>query len=49
MISLSLTTWLHSVGQSLRRGKKVTLVGFGTFGVVRRAARAGRNPPPNLK
>ncbi len=28
----------------MKKGKKVTLVGFGTFGVSRRAARNGRNP-----
>ncbi len=41
-------TALHSliggVTGSLKKGKKVTLVGFGTFGVSRRAARNGRNP-----
>ena len=39
-------TALHSliggVTGSLKKGKKVTLVGFGTFGVSRRAARNGR-------
>lgn len=29
---------------ALRRGKRVELRGFGTFGVKRRTARAGRNP-----
>ena len=28
----------------LSKGEKVTLVGFGTFGVRQRKARAGRNP-----
>ncbi len=44
----SAETALHSliggVTGSLKKGKKVTLVGFGTFGVSRRAARNGRNP-----
>lgn len=35
---------LAGVRDSLKKGKKVTLVGFGTFGVARRAARNGRNP-----
>ena len=35
---------LKSIRDSLKKGKKVTLVGFGTFSVVRRAARNGRNP-----
>jgi DNA-binding protein HU-beta len=29
---------------SLQKGKKVTLVGFGTFNITKRAARKGRNP-----
>ncbi len=29
---------------TLKKGGKVTLVGFGTFGVSKRAARKGRNP-----
>jgi DNA-binding protein HU-beta len=32
------------VRRSLKRGEKVTLVGFGTFASSRRAARMGRNP-----
>lgn len=32
------------VRDSLKKGKKVTLVGFGTFSVAKRAARNGRNP-----
>jgi DNA-binding protein HU-beta len=35
---------LDNVTKALKRGEKVTLVGFGTFGVSRRRARAGRNP-----
>lgn len=35
---------LKSIRDSLRKGRKVTLVGFGTFQVSRRAARNGRNP-----
>ncbi len=30
--------------ESLRRGRRVTISGFGTFVVTRRAARNGRNP-----
>jgi len=33
-----------AVRQSLKKGNMVTLVGFGTFYVGKRAARAGRNP-----
>ena len=32
------------VAKSLKKGDKVQLVGFGTFEVVKRAAREGRNP-----
>ena len=32
---------------SLKRGNSVTLVGFGTFIVSKRAARTGRNPRTN--
>ena len=33
-----------AVGNALRSGDRVTLVGFGTFSVSERAARNGRNP-----
>jgi nucleoid DNA-binding protein len=33
-----------SIAGSLKKGQKVTLVGFGTFSVAKRKARAGRNP-----
>jgi DNA-binding protein HU-beta len=33
-----------SITGALSRGDKVTLVGFGTFGVSNRKARKGRNP-----
>ncbi len=33
-----------SVTKSLKKGDSVTLVGFGTFKVSKRAARNGRNP-----
>jgi DNA-binding protein HU-beta len=32
------------VRDSLRKGRRVTIGGFGTFVVARRAARNGRNP-----
>lgn len=35
---------LDNVGRALKKGDRVTLVGFGTFVVSRRRARAGRNP-----
>jgi DNA-binding protein HU-beta len=33
-----------SISQAMRKGEKVTFVGFGTFSVVQRKARKGRNP-----
>ncbi len=35
---------LSSITKALKKGEKVTLIGFGTFSVVKRAARTGRNP-----
>lgn len=35
---------LQSITASLKKGQKVTIVGFGTFSVARRKARTGRNP-----
>jgi len=35
---------LDAIAASLRKGQTVTLVGFGTFYVGKRAARSGRNP-----
>jgi DNA-binding protein HU-beta len=35
---------LDSVTKTLAKGGTVSLVGFGTFSVKRRAARTGRNP-----
>ncbi len=32
------------ITSSLKKGNRVTLVGFGTFSVTRRKAREGRNP-----
>jgi DNA-binding protein HU-beta len=41
---VALESILKSIRDSLKKGKKVTLVGFGTFSVAKRAARNGRNP-----
>jgi DNA-binding protein HU-beta len=35
---------LSSITQSLKKGEDVTLTGFGSFKVVKRKARKGRNP-----
>lgn len=33
-----------AITKALKKGEKITLIGFGTFGVSRREARTGRNP-----
>jgi DNA-binding protein HU-beta len=35
---------IDSVTATLKKGQKVTIVGFGTFAVAKRKARTGRNP-----
>lgn len=42
--SRSLDTTLNSIKSALKKGQKVTLVGFGTFSTVKRKSRKGRNP-----
>ena len=40
----ALDSFVGAVTKTLKGGGKVTLVGFGTFSVSKRAARNGRNP-----
>ena len=40
----ALEAMIGGVKTTLKRGGSVSLVGFGTFMVTKRAARAGRNP-----
>ncbi len=40
----ALDSFIEGVKKSLKKGDKVTIVGFGTFSVSKRAARKGRNP-----
>lgn len=40
----SIDSFVEAVTKTLKKGDKVTLVGFGTFSVSKRAARNGRNP-----
>ena len=35
---------LDGITDALKKGQKISLVGFGTFSVSKRAARTGRNP-----
>ena len=40
----AMNAMVSGIVESLRRGRRVTISGFGTFVVTRRAARNGRNP-----
>ncbi|MDY7033763.1 MAG: HU family DNA-binding protein [Thermodesulfobacteriota bacterium] len=40
----ALNSFTKNVTDTLKKGEKITLTGFGTFSVVARKARKGRNP-----
>jgi len=40
----ALESFIDGVKKTLKKGNKVSLVGFGTFAVSKRKARKGRNP-----
>ncbi len=40
----ALKAFMNAVEGALSQGNPVSLIGFGTFSVVQRAARTGRNP-----
>jgi DNA-binding protein HU-beta len=40
----ALDATINTISKGLKKGDRITLVGFGTFSVSKRAARAGRNP-----
>jgi DNA-binding protein HU-beta len=42
--SAAVDTVIESIEKALKKGDRVTLVGFGTFSVSVRKAREGRNP-----
>jgi DNA-binding protein HU-beta len=42
--TMALNSFMSAASTALRKGEKVTLVGFGTFGISKRSARKGRNP-----
>ena len=42
--SRALDATFDAIKTSLKKGQKVTLVGFGTYSVTKRKARKGRNP-----
>jgi len=40
----ALDAFISATSKTLKKGDRVALVGFGSFNVVKRAARKGRNP-----
>ena len=40
----ALDAFVGATTKALKKGDRVALVGFGSFGVAKRAARTGRNP-----
>ena len=40
----ALDSFFDGIKKTLKKGDKITLVGFGTFSVAKRVARKGRNP-----
>ncbi len=40
----AMDSFIEGITHSLKKGQRVTLVGFGTFAMSRRKARTGRNP-----
>lgn len=40
----ALNSFIENITSSVKKNNKVTLVGFGTFGLSKRKARKGRNP-----
>ena len=45
----ALKAFIDVVSEEIQKGEKIQLVGFGTFEVVERAAREGRNPLTGAK
>jgi len=44
-----LESFLNNVQETLKKGDRVSLVGFGSWSVTERAAREGRNPQTGKK
>ncbi|NOT36964.1 MAG: HU family DNA-binding protein [Saprospiraceae bacterium] len=47
--STAVDTMIASIEKSLKKGDRITLVGFGTFSTAVRKAREGRNPATGKK
>jgi DNA-binding protein HU-beta len=45
----ALRAYMNGITNSLKKGKKVSFAGFGTFTVSKRKARTGRNPQTGAK
>ena len=45
----SLSSFCEAVQKTLKKGNRMTLVGFGTFSITKRKARTGRNPATGEK
>jgi nucleoid DNA-binding protein len=45
----AVSAFLNGIRDSLKRGEKVVITGFGTFSIRKRAARPGRNPKTGEK
>ncbi len=39
-----LNAFTSTVGETLKKGDSIQLIGFGTFSIAKRAARTGKNP-----
>ncbi len=45
----ALDGFVNAITESLKKGEKISLVGFGTFGINERKARVGLNPATKEK
>ncbi|PIR79948.1 MAG: DNA-binding protein [Candidatus Levybacteria bacterium CG10_big_fil_rev_8_21_14_0_10_35_13] len=45
----SVSAFLNGIRDSLKRGEKVVITGFGTFSIRKRSERPGRNPKTGEK
>jgi DNA-binding protein HU-beta len=45
----ALNAFIGAAGETMNKGERLTLVGFGSFSVVERNARNGRNPRTGKK
>ena len=48
-VKKAIDAFIKTTGEQLKQGEKIALVGFGTFSVLERSARIGRNPQTGEK